>query len=222
MVKTKLLKIIKEVLCISPLRKYFLPYYFCYFSPPQLCFLCQCIEKTKNVSGDVVEIGCATGATTVFLSKYMDAQGIEKKYFAIDTFAGFTNEDLECEVSKIGIDKRQWKPIFQFNSKKWFDSTMRLNNIDQVKSIQIDVNEFDFSSLGSLSFCLLDVDLYRPTKKSLPQLYDNLSSGGMIIVDDCVPNDTRLYGADMAYKEFMEEISKPINIVYEKLGIIEK
>src|SRR5262245_32818740 len=47
-------------------------------TPPQLCFLCKCIKDVRNVDGIILEVGCAYGATTVFLNKYLDAQGSEK------------------------------------------------------------------------------------------------------------------------------------------------
>ena len=161
------------------------------------------------------------GSTTVFLNKYMDAQNIEKKYFAIDTFAGFVAEDIEYEADKRGKSKKLYKG-FQANKKKWFDGTMQLNNFTRVFSIQADVNKFDLTSLGPISFALVDVDLYRPMKKSLKELYQKLSPGGIIVVDDCDPSNTLWDGSDQAYKEFLKEIDQPVNIVHKKLGVIHR
>ena len=59
-------------------------------------------------------------------------------------------------------------------------------------------------------------------KKSLGEIYKALSTGGMLVVDDCDPNDTHWDGADQAYKEFMKEIGQPIEILHGKLGIVRK
>jgi len=217
----KFAKLLKEIVFNSPFKNFFLSRYFYNFSPPQLCFLCQCIEDTKNTEGAISEIGCAMGSTTVFLNKYMDAQNIEKKYFAIDTFAGFVAEDIEYEADKRGKSKKLYKG-FQANKKKWFDGTMQLNNFTRVFSIQADVNKFDLTSLGPISFALVDVDLYRPMKKSLKELYQKLSPGGIIVVDDCDPSNTLWDGSDQAYKEFLKEIDQPVNIVHKKLGVIHR
>ena len=187
----------------------------------QLCFLCECIEKTRDVPGTIVEIGCSHGATAIFINKYMESLGIEKKYICIDTFSGFVAEDIKYEVSKRG-KKKSFYYGFKANKKKWFDFTMKMNNINNVQSIQVDVNKLDFSRLGNISFCLLDVDLYRPIKKCLPYLFNSLSKNGIIIIDDCTPNDIRFDGADEAYKEFLKEINYTENIVLGKLGVIEK
>ncbi len=99
---------------------------------------------------------------------------------------------------------------------------MRQNNITGICSIETDVNEYDLTTLGPLSFVLLDVDLYRPIRKALPELYQVLSPGGIMVVDDCDPSSDRWDGSDQAYKEFMEERSLPSQIIYGKLGIIRK
>jgi ubiquinone/menaquinone biosynthesis C-methylase UbiE len=84
------------------------------------------------------------------------------------------------------------------------------------------VNKYDLTTLGALCFVLLDVDLYRPMKKSLKQLYRVLTPNGIIIVDDCDSKVKAWDGADQAYKEFMQEINQPAQIVHDKLGIVRK
>ena len=217
----KFVKLIKEIQFNSPLRRYFFPRYAYNFSPPQLCFLCQCIEDTKHIEGAICEVGCAAGSTTVFLNKYMDAQNIEKAYYAIDTFSGFVSEDIEFEVANRSKTKKLLMG-FQANNKKWFDGTMQQNKITRVSSIEADVNKFDLTTIGSLSFSLLDVDLYRPTKKALQELYDVLSPGGIVVVDDCDSSNIRWDGSDLAYKEFMKEIDQTAQIIHGKFGVIQK
>jgi O-methyltransferase len=221
MIKITVKKIIKEILFASPLRKNYFPRYYYNFEAPQLCFLCECIENTKDVPGSVAEVGCQNGATPVFLNKYMNAQQIEKEYYAVDTFSGFVSDDVKYEIANRGKGRSLFTS-FQVNSKKWFDGTMDLNGIKRVKSIQADVNKYDLAALAPLSFVLLDVDLYRPMKKSMKDLYRALSPGGIMIVDDCTINNIRYDGSDQAYKEFVQEIDQPVRVVHGKLGVINK
>ncbi len=188
---------------------------------PQLCFLCRCIEDTKHVEGAIAEIGCANGGTTVFLNKFMDAQNIQKDYYALDTFSGFVAEDIECEVADRGKTADLFTG-FQLNRKNWFDWTMGLNNITRVRSIEADVNKYDLTTLGPLSFVLLDVDLYRPIKKALPEIYEILSPNGIIVVDDCNSVDNQFDGSDQAYREFMKERDRSPQVIHNKLGILTK
>lgn len=190
------------------------------FDPRQLRFLMDCVQDTAKIPGCCVEAGCARGETTAFLRKWMDVQGIKKDYFALDTFSGFTRNDAEYEI------KSRRKPIniqfeFSMNKREWFDYSMKLSNVTGVRSIQVDVSDFNFADISPISFCLLDVDLFLPTKKCLPRIYDNMSSGGIIVVDDCEPE--KLYdGALQAYEEFVADIGVPKKIEFGKLGVIHK
>jgi len=213
-------KLVDEIRFLPAFRKYFYPKYRYNFSAPQLCFLCQTLGATKSVTGSIFEVGCARGETTIFLKNYMKNSGIEKSYYAIDTFSGFVEEDIEYEQKNRGKTNRYRS--FRKNKKKWFDGTLDQNDFSDVISIQADINEYDLSRHYPVSFALLDVDLYRPVKSGLSKLYRGLEPGGVIIVDDCDENDARWDGADQAYKEFMQEISQPVDIVLGKLGIIRK
>jgi hypothetical protein len=90
-----------------------------------------------------------------------------------------------------------------------------------VELVQEDAAMFEYASLRQIAFCLLDVDLYIPTSIALPKIFEILSPGAMIVVDDCIPDD-RWDGALQAYTEFVKSRGLPVNIVGKKLGIIEK
>ena len=215
-------KLLKEIQFYSPFRRNFFPKYGYNFTVPQLCFLCESLGKTRDVPGSVIEIGCHNGATTVLFNRLMDDLGMLKDYYAIDTFSGFTREDVDFEVEHRGKRGDLFAGAFEVNNKRWFDGTMQQNNISRVESIQADVNNLDMAIHAPYSFALLDVDLYKPTKKCLAEIYAAMSPKGIIIVDDCNEADVRWDGADQAYKEFAAEIGHPIRIVHEKLGILEK
>jgi O-methyltransferase len=224
MLKSKVENFVKRIIRNTPLRDYFIRVYPYYFTVPQLCFLCQCVGQVREVKGAFAEVGCAYGNTTIFINKYMDAEKIDKKYYAIDTFSGFVPEDIAYEVSKRHKDPSRYyiaNTVFEYN-KKSFDYTMNRNGINRVVSIQADVNKFDLTRLGALSFVLLDVDLYRPMKKCLKELYRVLTPNGIIIVDDCDSKVIEWEGSAQAYKEFMQEINQPTQIVHGKLGIVMK
>lgn len=214
-------KFIRELLFYSPWRRNFFPRYSYNFSPSQLCFLCQCLTITKEVPGDVIEVGCDKGRTTLFLNKYMDEHSIVKRYFAIDTFSGFTKNDIQHEISKRDKEKSMYRH-FRLNSQKWFDGTMKQNKVTRVKSIKVNVNDVDLGALGPFSFVLLDVDLYLPMQKALPELYEALAVGGIMILDDCDPSISAWDGSYQAFKEFTKEYNLKADIRFSKLGIIEK
>jgi O-methyltransferase len=192
------------------------------FSAQQLCFLCKCLSDTRTLDGGIAELGCEYGHTTVFLNNYIDdLVGPDKTYYAIDTFSGFTPSDVRFELenrAKEGIAYDNFKE----NRKEWFETTMRMNKANRVRVIEADINEYDLTSLGPLSFVLLDVDLYRPTRKALPELYSMLRPGGILIVDDCNPTQAHWDGAYQAYIEFVESLNATPRIMHRKLGVIRK
>jgi O-methyltransferase len=190
------------------------------FDPGQLRFLMDCITETAQITGCYVEAGCARGATTVFLRKWMDDSRIKKKYFALDTFSGFPSDQTEYEVHVRGKPTGIGHP-FAINRKEWFDFSLSLAKVTDVNSIQTDVSNFNFDTIAPISFCLLDVDLYLPIRKCLPRIFNNMSAGGIIVVDDCVPRS--LYdGALQAYEEFVVSQNITTRIECGKLGVIVK
>jgi len=223
---TKLLKALKDVQFRTPLRKHLFYRYEYFFHPAELAFLCNSLEETAEVPGDIVEIGCAQGASTVFLNKHrqwlesQDRFSTEKIYTCIDTFAGFTSEDIEYEENERG-KKGETYDQFRINDIRWFDTMLEFNRIDRIKTIEADAGKFDYPTLKHLSFGLLDVDLYTPIREALKGCYPLLSEGGILIVDDCKP-EQKWDGAYQAYQEFREEIGADEEIHFDKFGLIRK
>jgi SAM-dependent methyltransferase len=190
------------------------------FLPRQLMYLCECVKKTKEIPGCIVEAGCAYGDTTIFLKKYMQEEGIDKQYIAIDTFSGFVEEHVDHEIKMRGKPDTIHNHFFH-NKKQWYDFKLRNDGITDVTSVESDVMKFDFKAVGPIAFCLLDVDLYLPIRDVLPKIYDALSPGGIIIVDDCTP-DKLWDGAFQAYREFVTARRLSECVVLDKLGVIQK
>jgi O-methyltransferase len=199
-------------------KTFFEVYPYC-FEPKQLIFLTECVRSVANVSGSFLECGCLYGATTVFLNKFMDDEGFgPRRYYAIDTFSGFTFEDADHEVKKRGKSAAMYD-MFRENKKEWYDKTISMHGIKRVTSVQNDIMKVDFAALGPVAFCLLDVDLYVSTKDTLPKIYNAMAPGGIIIVDDC-KDGTYYDGAAQAYGEFVNERGMAHEIVEHKLGVI--
>jgi O-methyltransferase len=194
----------------------------CMFNANQLHFFVQQIDATRDVPGRILEVGCAYGATTVFLKRHMDSEGIAKPYTCVDTFKGFTATDVAYERAVRG--KRHEYDDFRANSKRRFERTLRMNHISGVVVEQCDILDLDLSALAPLAFCLLDVDLYRSTAGALRPLWAALSPGGVLVVDDCDPDpfDDRFDGAGEALREFTEASEQPFEVVWGKLGVLRK
>lgn len=219
--KSRVKSLLKHVAFITPLhRSLFNPYSFMY-SPSELMFLTQCVADAEAVPGCFIEAGCAYGATTLWLSKYMEDQGIDRDYYAIDTFAGFEEAHVNYERDQRNKSAQVLYSHFSDNKRAWFDKTMALHSAHRVRSIQSDVSAFNFTALSPIAFCLLDVDLYLPIKAALPKIYQAMSPGGLLVVDDCWRDD-KWDGALQAYDEFTAAIGIERRIVGRKLGVISR
>lgn len=212
--------LVKAVFYEMPFIGFFVRWQYM-FNPKQLCYLCSCIDRTAHLPGPILEVGCSYGDTTVWLNKHMDYCGIEKPYIAIDTFSGFTESDLNYEVEERGKQRDALKVVFALNNKRWFDKRIHYNGIRRVQSIKADASVFDFSLLHDISFALIDLDLYLPTRRVLERVYDQVADGGIIVVDDC-QLDTLWDGSFQAYREFVSSRKLKSKVLLKKLGIIEK
>jgi hypothetical protein len=204
----------------TPFAGLVLPQYNYLFTPAQLGFLIESLTSTKDVPGNVIEVGCHQGRTTLLLCKHLDCLQSAKTYYALDTFDGFTPRDLAFEIDHRGKHPGL-RSQFRDTRKAWFDAAMRLGNASRVRSIQADAGSFDFSQLGPLSFALLDVDLYQPIKATLRGIWPLMAPGGLVIVDDCQASDY-YDGALVAYTEFCEESRTASNICHDRLGLWQK
>jgi predicted O-methyltransferase YrrM len=87
--------------------------------------------------------------------------------------------------------------------------------------MKADCATVDYSKLGPIAVAFLDVDLYLPTKQTLPKLFDALVPGGIILIDD-VKNNNVYDGAYQAYTEFCAERSIQPEVIGTKCGVVRK
>jgi O-methyltransferase len=187
------------------------------YSPSQLGFLCQQITNTAEVPGSILEVGCAWGATTVFLNRHIDELGLDVDYYAVDTFQGFTDDDIRTEHER--GRRYSYDGAFHANSKAWFDRTMRRNDVARVTSFCADAATFDYKKTAPFRFALIDVDLHRPVLAALEAIYDLVSPGGTIVIDDCKEGG-EWGGAYEAFVEFTKANGLDATITHGKLGLI--
>ncbi len=205
---------------VPGLRDHLGPRYPYLHTPAQLAYLLSCLEQTRDVPGCVVEAGCYVGSTTLFLNRHMTVAGIEKPYWALDTFSGFRDEDLDVEVTR-GQDRDHLRHFFTINDQQWFDYAVRRDGATRVRSVATDVGAFDFGRLAPIAFCLVDVVFYQPVRLALPGIWDALSAGGIVVVDD-YSDKGAFSGAGQAYREFVEAQGMVPQRVHNTFGLLTK
>jgi O-methyltransferase len=217
--RTHVIRLIKAFYFNTPLWRYFLPVMKFDMTISQLNFI-TCALETIKANGAVLEIGVGGGATSVVINTFMRQKSITRPFYAIDTFAGFTKEDVDFEREKRGKPDRYLG--YQTNRKEWYSRTLIAHGIENAHVIQSDAKQLDYSEFAPLAFCLLDVDLYKPVEFVLPRLYNVLVPGGIIIVDDCALEESLYDGAGEAYRNFCAKIGIAPELAHDKLGVIRK
>lgn len=212
-------RLAKSVYFNTPVWRFLLPVMKFDMTIAQLNFITGTLASIK-AEGAVLEIGVGGGATSVVINKFMEEKSIKRPFFGIDTFYGFTKEDVDFERTKRG--KTDSYLGYRSNSKNWYLKTLLAHGIENARAIEADAKELDYSTLAPLALCIVDVDLYQPVAAVLPRLYDVLVPGGMIIVDDCAEQDSLYDGAGEAYRDYCKTIGFAPEIVHDKLGIIRK
>ena len=212
--------LVRSLVYATPLFRYFAPRYRSTYMPAHLCRLIDLLDQTDAIPGSIIEVGCWTGETTIWLNRHLKDRQISRPYYALDTFGGFTDSDLAHETTNRG-KKLSELLAFTSNRKSWFDKTMDLNGFHNVRSIQTDASKFDYSTVGPISFALVDLDLYLPMKAALKEVFSVLSRGGILVADDCQPN-INYDGALQAFTEFTKNHHLPLRVDLNRLGVAVK
>lgn len=214
-------RLAKKVAFRTAAARYLGPRYPYNFRPAQLAFLVNVLDEIADVEGSIVEVGCFTGATTIFLSEHLRDQDRARKYVAIDTFAGFLQEDVEHEVRVRGKgdDREAFDTGFALNQRSWVRRSLDLSGHPEVDLVEGDAGRLDYRRYAPIAFALIDVDLYLPVARTLRAIAPCMAPGSRIVVDDCRPNHA-YDGALAAYTEWCTDSQRYPEVVHGKLGII--
>ena len=189
--------------------------------PVQLATLVFEIDRLRDTPGAIVEIGVARGMTTRFICEHLIRTGFPAQtLYAIDTFSSFIKDDIEYEVTQITqrgeARGRELKRMFAYNDFERCKKNFK--GFPFVKAIQSDCATFNYANIAPIKLTFLDVDLYLPTKRALPGIYDHTCPGGVIMIDDVQGN----IGACKAYLEFCEVLRIGPTIVGNRCGIVRR
>ena len=152
----------------------------------------------KKILGDYVECGVWKGGNIILFKKTMElSNDYSRKIFAYDTFEGMTEPDEnDFDISKnlnakflMNKDKDKKTNIWGVCSLADVKNNIQSNvkNIDDIKFIKGPVEktlDIQVNLPKKISLLRLDTDWYSSTKKELEVLYEKVSPGGVIIIDD--------------------------------------
>lgn len=153
-----------------------------------------------NIPGDFIETGVWRGGTIIFMRGFLAAHKIENRLvWGADSFEGVPppsyEEDKELDLSA------SLYPVLAVSLERVKELFSRYNLLDdQVKFLKGWFKDtLNNAPISRLSLLRLDGDLYESTMDALTALYDKVTPGGFIIVDD--------YGSCHPCKVVLLEIS---------------
>jgi O-methyltransferase len=176
---------------------------------PQLEFILDILEEQLSIGigGDVVELGCNCGTTSIFIRKMMNLYDTEKVYHVYDSFEGLPKNSIhdtggnegECLTSK----------------------DVLLSNFNQFGLVAPIVNHGWFSKIpdscypDEICFAFFDGDFYSSILDSFSKTYHKLQPGAAVIIHDYGPGP--LPGVEIACNEFLED--KPESVIQAMPGV---
>jgi O-methyltransferase len=173
-----------------------------------------CIEDVlrNNVSGDLIETGAWRGGATIFMAALLKAYSVtDRKVWVADSFEGLPVPKSEgnrwdgWDFSRVDLFKVSLEKV-----KSNFARFGLLN--DQVRFLKgWFCDTLPSAPILELAILRLDGDLYSSTMDSLVNLYDKVSDGGYVIVDD--------YGGWPACREAITDFLASRNLKPEILQI---
>ena len=164
-----------------------------------LCLLAEEIIH-NGISGDIAELGVYQGKFASHLNYIFN----DRKLYLFDTFEGFHNKDMNCEMDGLFVEGYNVK---QFSSTS-VDSV--LGKMKYPNNCIIRKGRFPDTvprNKTVFAFVSLDCDLYEPILSGLEYFYPRLAEGGYIMLHD--------YNGD--YKEGIQNALRKYEKKYGKI-----
>lgn len=171
----------------------------------------------NKIQGDVVELGCYKGTTSLFLARLLEMRNENRRLCLYDSFAGLPPKAAQ-DSSTLG--------------DQFVAGELRAAKADLVKTfsknhlIQPTIKKAWFSDLSEsdmpekIGFAFFDGDFYNSIRDSFKACHNLLSPGAIIVVDDY--DSEALPGTARATDEWIEQNQSMIKAfrIERSLGII--
>lgn len=161
--------------------------------------LCQAIDATKNIEGDIVEIGVYRGSSSSVILNFLRKIKSNKNVFFFDTFEGFDYVEAYDSVDQV------WKGThitegYNEISNRLLSRAYKKNKV-VVKRLNV-ISENLPSEITKISLCNVDVDMLEAVDSALTKVAPLMTIGGILICEDA-GHTPALIGARYALEKFL-------------------
>lgn len=160
----------------------------------------------RDVAGDIVECGTARGGSAALMGLALKRVGQHRRLWVFDTFEGLpppSHADPDYEIARLytGSCRGDLAEVTVF-----FGRIGILDHTTLVKGLFQDT--LPASGIGTIAVLHIDGDWYESVKVCLEHLYERVSTGGVIQIDDY----GYWAGARKAVDEFLLEHSIDVHL----------
>jgi hypothetical protein len=164
-------------------------------------------QKSLEVPGEIVECGVFKGASLIRLATFRHITSIpfSKKVIGFDTFGEFPETEYEGDIKNrdnfvdaAGSESISVDQLSRVLSKKGIGENTELvkGDINNTVPEYVEKNQ----SLR-ISFLHIDVDIYEPTVTIMDSLFERVTKGGLVVLDDYGDFD----GESTAVEEYIQD-----------------
>lgn len=140
----------------------------------------------ENIEGDFIETGVWRGGSCIFMNGFLQANNItDRTVWVADSFEGLPAPNLEQYPKDYGdyLHTFDYLRVSLETVQENFRKYDLLN--DQVKFLKGWFKDtLPSAPIEKIAIARLDGDMYESTMDSLVNLYDKVTTGGFIIIDD--------------------------------------
>ena len=151
-------------------------------SQAQLSVLLRLLDA--DIPGDIVECGVYRGGTTALMGKHLQRRGVKNKIIhALDSFSGFRSDSVEAEIQH-GLETEA-REAFRGTSADYLRHKLKALGLAHLVRVVPGYFEDTLDAIpGPFSLALIDCDLDGPVEYCLNTLWNRMTPGGSLIVDD--------------------------------------
>jgi antirestriction protein len=176
--------------------------------------LCWAATEALKCEGDFVECGTDHGGTAMAVIKYCDLENESRKFYLLDTFQGLDQELLSESESKSVGKFMNYANVYE-RVKSNFE---KYSFVEIVKGSV--PSTLDAIQSKKIAYLHLDMNSATPERAALEALWDRLSDGAVIVLDD--------YGWPLhieqkeSYDDFFSQVNRQILRLPTNQGLVIK
>ena len=133
------------------------------------------VYNTKNIKGDIIELGTGKGFTFASILKYFEDDELfkEKQIFLYDLF---------IQPKEVGINYKNYEKYYSISPDKSIEKFKTFNNVSLVIGNLYDTLKITNHEL--ISFLHIDLNFSDIEIYSIKILFSKLNKGAIILIDD--------------------------------------